>query len=93
MIVSDADSGRGAPVTHSHFYHPRENTCPNTNLQKLLAPAFGSAIRNVLVRCLQRRVRRCAEVISGQPNEGRLTTRCHVGLPPAVIGLDVLRQS
>lgn len=26
-------------------------------------------------------------------NEGRLTTRCHVGLPPVVIGLDVLRQS
>lgn len=45
-----------------------ENSCQNTKLQKLLAPAFGSVIKNVLVRCLQHWVMRCVGVISGHPS-------------------------
>lgn len=56
--------------------------------------SFGNTIRNVSVRCLQHRVRRRVQRLFQdshlQRNEGgRLTTRCHVGLPPVVIGLDV----
>lgn len=65
--------------------------------QELLAPAFGSTIRNVSLRCLQHRVRRRAEVISGQPSseewgwtdcpaQRRAPTCCNwIGRSPSVI--------
>ena len=74
-----------------------ENKCQNIKLQQLLPPAFwkplfrgmslsgvSSIVSGSVRRLFQDSLRR---------NEGRLTTWCHVGLPPVVIGLDVLRQS
>lgn len=69
---SDGDNFNGAPVTRSYFYRVCVCVClrtrQNTKLHKLLAPAFGSVIKNVLVRCLQQWVRRCLGAIPGHPS-------------------------
>ena len=89
-----------APVAHSPVFFfitcVLENKCQNIKLQKLLPPVFGSPFRGMsrsgVSSIVSGSVRRLFQDSLGR-NEGRLTTWCHVGLPPVVIGLDVLRQS